>query len=154
MACCKNVSGLIAGSGGTPGDNGGDDRPRRLTAAEKGKGKKVLAKKRKASDQEAEVARAVAAAAEAVEAGGRQGSLWIGFELTTAQQRAVLQVEQQHGSPPGTIMLGGCPVRIDVRVSAQEVPEAQEEEIEAQPEEQPLRRLTRARTQVASMSST
>jgi len=35
-------------------------------------------------DREAEVARAVAVAAEAVEVGGRRGSLWIGFELTTA----------------------------------------------------------------------
>jgi hypothetical protein len=43
----------------------------------------VLAKKRKASDREAEVARAVAAVAEATEAGGRLGSLWIGSELTT-----------------------------------------------------------------------
>jgi len=56
MARCKNVSGLTGGSGGTPRCDGGDDRPRRLTIAEKGKGKKVLAKKRKASDCEAEVA--------------------------------------------------------------------------------------------------
>ena len=37
MARCKNVSGLTAGKGGTPGGDGGDDRPRRLTTAEKGK---------------------------------------------------------------------------------------------------------------------
>jgi hypothetical protein len=44
----------------------------------------VLAKKRKASDREVEVAQAVVAAAEAVEAGGRRGSLRIGSELMTA----------------------------------------------------------------------
>ena len=81
MAHCKNVSGPTAGSGGTPRGDGGDDRPHWLSAAEKGKGKKVLAKKRKASDREAEAARAVAAAAEAAEAGGRSGSLQIVSKL-------------------------------------------------------------------------
>jgi len=52
MARCKNVSGLRDGSGGTPRGDGGDDRPCRFIAVEKGKGKKVLAKKRKASDRE------------------------------------------------------------------------------------------------------
>jgi len=153
MACCKNVSGPTGGSEGTPGGDRGDDRPRQFTAAKKGKGKKVLAKKRKASDQEAEVAHIVAATAEGAEVGGRLGSLWIGSELTTAQRRAVLQVEQQHGSPPGTIMLGEHQVRIDVRELAQEEPETQEE-TEAQPKEQPLRRSTRARTQAASRPAT
>ena len=125
-----------------------------VTAVEKGKGKKVLAKKRKASDHEAEVARAVAAAAEATEVGGRSGSLRIGFELTAAQRRAVLQVEQQHRSPPSTIMLGARQVQIDVREPAQQEVETQEEETEAQPEEQPLQRLTLARTQAASRSGT
>ena len=102
----------------------GDDAPCRFTAAEKGKGKKVLAKKRKASDCEAKVARAVTAA-EATEAGGRLGSLWIGSELTAAQRRVVLQAEQLHGSPPGTIMLGGRQVRIDVREPGQEETETE-----------------------------
>jgi len=115
MARCNNVSGSTGGSGGTPRGDGGDDKPHRFTATEKGKGKKVLAKKRKASDCEAEVARAVAAAAEAAEVGGRSGSLWIGSELTATQRHAVLQAEQLHGSPPSTIMLGGRQVRIDVR---------------------------------------
>jgi hypothetical protein len=65
MACCKNVSGPTASSGGTLGGDGGDDRPRRPIAVEKGKGKKVMTNKRKASDREAEVAKAGAAAAEA-----------------------------------------------------------------------------------------
>ena len=55
MAYCKNVSGPTTGSGGTPGGDGGDDRPCRLTAAEKGKGKKVMTKKRKTNDREAEI---------------------------------------------------------------------------------------------------
>jgi hypothetical protein len=87
MAHCKNISGLTGGSGGTPGGDGGDGRPRRFTAAEKGKRKKVLAKKRKASDREVEIAMAVAAAAET---GGHSGALRIGSNLTLAQRRAVL----------------------------------------------------------------
>ena len=79
MARCKNVSGPTAGSGGTPGGDGGNDRPRPLTAAEKGKRKKVMTKKRKASDREAEVAEA-----EAAERGGCSGALRIGSELTPA----------------------------------------------------------------------
>jgi len=67
----------------------------------------ITSKNRKANDREVEVARAVVAAAEAVEAGGRRGSLRIGSEFTTAQRCIVLEVEQQHGSPPGTVMIGG-----------------------------------------------
>ena len=87
MACCKNISGPIAGSGGSPGGDEGDDPPRHLTGAEKGKGKKVMTKMRKASDREAEIA-------EAAERGGRSGALRIGSNLMPAQRRAVLQVEQ------------------------------------------------------------
>ena len=123
MACTKNVSGPAAGSGGSPGGDGGGDPPRRLSAAEKGKGKKLATKKRKASDREAEVAEAVAAAAEAAERGGRSGALRIGDDLTPRQRRVVLEAEARHGSPPGTIMLGGQRVRITVRDQAQEDPE-------------------------------
>jgi len=94
MARCKNVSGPTAASGGTPGGDGGDDKPHRLTAVEKGKGKKVMTKKRKASDREAEIAKAVAAATEAAERGCRSGALRIGSDITLAQRSAVLQVEQ------------------------------------------------------------
>ena len=130
MTCCKNVSGPASGGGGTLGDDGGGDRPRRFTAAEKGK--MVLAKKRKASDGEAEVARAVATAAETVKAGGHRGSLRIGSELMTTQRCGVLVLEQQHGPPPGTVMIGGHQVQIDVREFVQEEPA---EETEAHPEE-------------------
>ena len=84
MAHCMNVSGLTGGSGSTPGGDGGDDRPLWFLVAEKGKGKKVLAKKRKASDCEAEIVEAVAAAAEAAEEGGCSGALRIGSDLTPA----------------------------------------------------------------------
>ena len=69
MARCKNVSGPAASAGGSPGGDG--DPPHRLSAAEKGKGKKLATNKRKASDREAEVAEAVAAA-EVEERGGLQ----------------------------------------------------------------------------------
>ena len=117
MARCKNVSGPIASGGGSPGGDGGGDPPRRLSAAEKGKGKKLATKKRKASDREAKVAEAVAAAAEAAERGGRSGALRIGADLTPSQSRAVLEIETRHRAPPGTIMLGGQRVWIDMTES-------------------------------------
>ena len=85
-----------------------------MTAAEKGKGKKVATKKRKASDREAEIAEVVAAAADAAERGGHSGALRIRSVLMIAQRRAVLEVEQRHRTPPGTIMLGDQHVRINV----------------------------------------
>ena len=90
MAHCKNVG----GSAGTPRGDGGDDKPRRLMAAEKGKGKKVMTKKRKTNDHEAEIAEAVAVAVEAAERGGHSCALQIGSDLMPAQRRAVFQVEQ------------------------------------------------------------
>ena len=161
MARCKNVNGPEARAGGSPGGDGGGDPPRRLSAAEKGKGKKLATKKRKASDREAEIAEAVAAAVEAAERGGRSGALRIGADLTPRQRRAVLEAEAMHGSPPGTIMLGGQRVRIMVRDPAQEDPdietetEAQTEGLaEAQRHEQPLRRSTRTRTQPTPRTGT
>jgi hypothetical protein len=89
MACCKNVGGAPASAlGGALGGDRGDDRPCQFTAAEKGK--KVVNKKRKITDREVEIARAVAAAAEVAEAGGHRGSLQIGSKLSSAQRRAVL----------------------------------------------------------------
>ena len=51
----------------------------------------MLAKKRKASEREAEVARAVAAVVEAVEVGGRLGSLRIGSDLMPTQRHAAFR---------------------------------------------------------------
>ena len=86
-----------------------------MSAVEKGKGKKLATKKRKASDREAEIAEAVAAAAEAAQRGGHSGALRIGADLTPHQSRVVLEAEAMHGSPPSTIMLGDQRVRITVR---------------------------------------
>jgi len=160
MARCKNVSGPAASAGGSPGGDGGGDPPRRLSAAEKGKGK-LATKKRKASDRDAEVAEAIAAAAEAAERGGQSGALRIGADLTPRQRHAVLEAEARHGSPPGTIMIGGQRVRINVRDPAQEDTDT-ETEAEAQAEgpaevqlqEQPLRRSTRTRTQATPRTGT
>ena len=125
MAHTKNVSGPAAGSGGSPGGDGGGDPPRRLSAAEKGKGKKLATKKRKASERDAEVAEAVAAAAEAAERGGRAGGLRIGDDLTPRQRSAVLETEVFHGSPPGTVTIGGQRIRLVVRDLAQEDPDTE-----------------------------
>jgi len=127
MARCKNVSGPAAGTGGASGGDGGVDPPRRFSAAEKGKGKKLATKKRKASDREAEVAETVAAAAEAAERGGRSGSLRISDDLTPRQRRAVLEAEAFHGSPPGTVTVGGQRIRLVVRDPAQEDPDTEAE---------------------------
>jgi len=135
MARCKNVSGPAASAGGSPGGDGGGDPPRRLSTAENGKGKKLATKKHKASDREAEVAEAVAGAAEATERGGLSGALRIGADLTPRQRRDVLEAEARHGSPAGTIMLGGQRVRINVRDPAQEDQDPDTEtETEAQAE--------------------
>ena len=77
------------------------------------------------------MAEAVVAAAEAAERGGCSGALRIGADLTPRQKRAVLQAEALHGSPPGTIMLGGQRVRIAVRDPDQEDPNT-DKEAEAQ----------------------
>jgi len=82
IARCKNVSSPTGASGGSLGGDGGGDPPRRFSAIEKGKCKKLATKKRKASDREAEVVKAVAAAAEAAERGGRSGALRIRADLT------------------------------------------------------------------------
>jgi len=129
--------------------------------AEKGNGKKLATKKRKASDKEVEIAEAVAAAAEAAERGGRSGALRIWADLTPRQRRAVLEAEAMHGSPPGTIMLGGQRVRNTVRDPTQEDPDTETEveaqaegPVEAQQQEQPLRRSTRTRTQATPRTGT
>jgi len=123
MARCKNVSGPATGTGGSSGGDGGGDPPHRLSAAEKGKGRKLATKKRKASDREAKVAEAVAVAAKAAERGGHLGALRIGDDLTPQQRRAVLQTEALHGYPPRTVMIGGQRVRLMVRDPAHEDPD-------------------------------
>ena len=66
------------------------------------------------------MAEGVAAAAETAERGGRSGALRIGDDLTPQQWRAVLQTKALHGSPPGTVMIGGQRVRLVVRDPALE----------------------------------
>jgi hypothetical protein len=62
MVHCKNA-------GGAPSD--GDESPPRLTEVARGKRKKIATKKRKRTPTEAEIAQAVADAAELAERGGR-----------------------------------------------------------------------------------
>jgi len=98
MARCKNVSGPAPSASGSPGGDGGGDPPHRLSAAEKGKGKKLATKKRKANDREAEIAEAIAAAAEAAERGGRSGALRIG--PISCHISGVLFFRQRHSMDP------------------------------------------------------
>jgi hypothetical protein len=69
MARYKNV-------GGAPSD--GDGSPPRLTEVACGKRKKIVAKKRKRTLTEAEVAQAVVDAADLAERGGRGSGIQIG----------------------------------------------------------------------------
>jgi hypothetical protein len=69
MVRCKNV-------GGAPSD--GDESPPRRTEVAHGKRVKIATKKRKITLTEAEVAQAVADAAEAAEIGGRSSGIRIG----------------------------------------------------------------------------
>jgi hypothetical protein len=69
MVRCKNA-------GGAPSD--GDESPPRRTEVARGKRVKIAAKKRKRTLIEAEVAQAVADAAEAAERGGRSSGIRIG----------------------------------------------------------------------------
>jgi hypothetical protein len=69
MVRCKNV-------GGGPSD--GDESPPRVTEVARGKRKKLAVKKRKRRPTEAEIAQAVADAAERAERGGRGSGIHIG----------------------------------------------------------------------------
>jgi hypothetical protein len=69
MARFKNVD-------GAPSD--GDESPPRLTEVARGKRKKIAAKKRKRMLTEAEIAQAVADAADLAERGGRGSGIHIG----------------------------------------------------------------------------
>ena len=102
----------VKNAGGGPGDE--DPRPPpHLSAQEKGKVKKTTTKKWKLIDVEAERAAAVAVAAERAERGGAQSGVRITNQLSPAQRATVERVESLHGSPAGTIMLGGQRVSIE-----------------------------------------
>ena len=58
----------------------------------------------------------MATAVERAERGGRGSGVRIGDQLSPAQRAAVEEFEARHGSPCGTIMLGGQ------RVSLEEAP--------------------------------
>jgi len=118
MAHCKNVR----------ADPGDDERHLpHLIEQEKGKGlKKTTSKKKhRRGDIEVERAAVVAAAVEHAEKGGRGSGISIGDQLSPAQRAVVEELEATHGSPCGTIMLGGQ------HVSLEDAPESSHvEEIE------------------------
>jgi hypothetical protein len=122
MAHCKNVGG---------GPDNDERHPPRSSEQEKVKGPKKMFTKKKLKRGEIEVERAaaVAAAIERAERGGRGSGVRIGDKLSPAQRAIVEEFEASHGSPRGTIMLGGQ------RVSLEDAPEGPRvEEIEPQEE--------------------
>ena len=106
MAHCKNV-------GGGPGVD--ERRSPCLTEQEKVKGSKktVTKTKCKCGEIKAERAAAVATAVERAERGGRGSGVRIGDQLSPAQRAIVEELEARHGSPRGTIMLGGLRVSLE-----------------------------------------
>jgi hypothetical protein len=69
MVHCKNAGG---------GSSDGDESSPRVTEVARGKRKKLAVKKRKRTPTEAEIAQAVADAAERAERGGRSSGIHIG----------------------------------------------------------------------------
>ena len=70
-------------------------------------------KKQKFANVETERVAAVAATAERAERGGSRSGVRIGDQLSPAQRAAIERVETHHGSPPGTVMLGGWRVSLE-----------------------------------------
>ena len=75
--------------------------------------KMVTKKKHKRGDTEAERVAAVAAVIERAERGGRGSGVHIGDQLSPAQRATIEELEARHGSPRGTIMLGGQHVSLE-----------------------------------------
>ena len=97
---------------GGPGDE--DLRPPpRLSVEAKGKAKKLTMKKHKFAHADTERAAGVAAVVERAERGGARSGVRIIDQLSPAQRAAVKQVECHHGSPAGTVMLGGRRVALE-----------------------------------------
>ena len=100
MAHTKNVD-------GGPGD---EDRrpPPRQPVEPKGKAtKKLVVRKRKYLDADTARAAVVAEAAERAEAGGRRSGVVIADRLSPGAQARLRQIEDLHGSPPGTMTMAG-----------------------------------------------
>ena len=97
---------------GGPGDE--DPRPPPRPSAEvKGKAKKTTTKKHKFADADSERAAVVAADIEWAERGGARSGVRIADQLSPAQRATIKRVESLHGSPAGTIMLGGWRVALE-----------------------------------------
>ena len=100
MAHTKNVGG---------GSRDDDQRPPpRQPIRSKGKAtKQVTSKKRKYPNTETARAAAVAEAAEHAERGGARSGVVIADHLAPDAQGRLREIEQLHGSPPGTVMMIG-----------------------------------------------
>ena len=91
----------------------------------------IAKKKRKRDDKEAERAATATATVERVERGGRASSIHIGDQLIPAQRAIVEEFATWHGSPRGTIMLGGQRVSLEDTQEGTRVQEIEpQEEIE------------------------
>ena len=55
----------------------------------------------------------VAVAAKQAVRGGSRSGVHIGDQLSPAQRAVVERIETRHGSPPGTVMLGGWRVSLE-----------------------------------------
>jgi len=73
----------------------------------------VTSKKRKYPDAETARAAAVAEAAERAERGGARSGVVIADQLAPDAQDRLREIEQLHGSPPGTVMMAGRRLAIE-----------------------------------------
>ena len=102
----------VKNAGGGLGDE--DPRPPPCLSAEvKGKAKKTMTKKQKFEDANTERAVAVVAVVERAEIGVARSGVCIVDQLSPAQRAAIERVESLHGSPAGTVMLGGWCVGLE-----------------------------------------
>ena len=106
MAHVKNV-------GGGPGDEDRRPPPRQPTDPKGKATKKLATKKRKYPNADTARAATVAKAADHAKRGGARSGVVITDQLSPSVRAALEQVERRHGSPAGTLMIGGRRVVID-----------------------------------------
>jgi hypothetical protein len=150
MVRCKNA-------GGAPGD--GDNSPPRRDEIARGKRIRYAVKKKRKTLSDAEVAQAVADAAEQAERGGRRSGLHIGerrFRLESRQlgteategTEDAAPSEQMSVDPPSEQTQATETTPATEATQTTEAPQATEDTEEQAAQSPPRRRSTRARSQV------
>ena len=96
----------------------------------------MTSKKRKYPDAETARAAAIAEATERAERGGARSGIVIADQLAPDAQDRLREIEQLHGSPPGTVMMAGRRLVIEEpqrQGESQQEPQQQPPPAEPQP---------------------